>query len=320
MLTMLAPLKTNRQIAMKAAHFHQYGGPEVLNYVDLSRPQVSEGEVLLRVHAAGVNSIDWKVRQGVWTRPLPFIPGWDVSGVIEAVGPRVSNFKTGDEVYAFLDLGRGGGYAEYVTVPTEEAVLKPRSLNHVQAAVVPMAALTAWQALFDYAQLKAGQTVLIHGAAGGVGTFAVQLAKWKGVRVIGTTSTANTLLLKKLGADVVVDYTKVRFEQAIGPVDVVIDPLGGEVRERSWQVLKPDGLLVSLVGQPSIQTANQYGVRSTSFVVQPDPLQLAQIAALIDKGYIEPVLNVVLPLEQAHEAQRLNQQGHGRGKIALRVA
>jgi NADPH:quinone reductase-like Zn-dependent oxidoreductase len=231
----------NKSQIMKAIRIHTYGGPEVLKYEDAPRPQAGEGEVLIRVHAAGVNPVDSAIRGGlvkeIFPVSLPWIPGSDVSGVIEEVGPNVTRFKKGDEVFALLNPAKGGTYAEYVVVNESELALKPKSLHHIRAAAVPVAAVTAWNALFETAQLQSGQRVLIHGGAGGVGHFAVQLAKWKGAHVIATASARNHELVYELGADEVVDYQAQKFENVAREIDIVLDPIGGNTQERSWKVL-----------------------------------------------------------------------------------
>src|SRR5205809_2677405 len=214
------------QESMKAIRMHKYGGPEVLKYEDAPRPEPATGEVLVRVRAASVNPVDWKVREGELTathgHELPLIPGWDVSGVVEASGPGATQWKPGDEVYGLPPCDRGGSYPEFIVVRGTELARKPESLDHIQAAAIPLAALTAWQALFDAAKLGRGQTVLIHAAAGGVGHFAVQLAKSKGARVLGTASARNAQFLRELGADEVIDYTASRFEDVVRDVDAVL--------------------------------------------------------------------------------------------------
>src|SRR5256886_5696148 len=251
---------------MKAIRIHNYGGPEVLNYEDAPRPQPQAGEVLVRVHAAGVNPIDWKVREGhmkgFWPHKFPRILGWDLSGMVEELGRGVSQFKIGDEVYSIPDPTRDGAYADYIVVRELELALKPDSLHHIRAAAVPLAALTAWQSLFDTAQLQPGQRVLIHAGSGGVGHFAVQLAKWRGAYVFATASTKNQELLRKLGVDEPIDYTQQRFENAAHNIDIVLDTLGDETQERSWSVLKKGGVLVSLVQPPSEEKAKELGVRA----------------------------------------------------------
>src|SRR6267142_236547 len=221
---------------MKAVRVHNYGGPEVLQFEDAPRPTPGSGELLIRVYAASVNPLDWKIRAGYMKDyiplPLPFILGWDVSGVVEAVGAGVTKFKKGDEVDGRPDVTAHGygAYAEYVVAKQTEAALKPKSIDHVHATTIPVGAVTAWRALFDTAGLKEGQKVLIHGAAGGVGSFAVHLAKWKGAHVIGTASTRNPAFLRQLGVDEPIDYRKTKFEDLVDDVDVVFDPIGEKHR------------------------------------------------------------------------------------------
>ena len=308
---------------MQAVRFHSYGGPEVLVLEEVARPQAGADEVLVQVHAAGVNPIDWKVRAGHlkdWLpHRLPLILGWDVSGVVEAVGPDVTAFKSGDAVYGMLDHMRDGAYAEYVAARTGDLVRKPRSIDHVQAAGVPLAALTAWQSLFEVANLAPWHTVLIHAAAGGVGHFAVQFAKWKGAKVIGTASAGNATFLKELGADRVIDYRTTQFEEVVSEVDVVLDTIGGDTQERSWQVLKKGGMLVATLGISSPEAARQHGVRGEGVRVHANTAQLTQIAALIDAGDLKPAVTTMLPLAEAARAHELGQTGHVRGKIVLKV-
>jgi NADPH:quinone reductase-like Zn-dependent oxidoreductase len=308
---------------MKAVRIHSYGGPQVLVEENAPRPKPSSGEVLIEVNAAGVNPIDWKVREGYakeWLRhKLPLILGWDVSGVIKELGSGVKGFKKGDEVYGKLDTGRDGAYAEYAVSHFENIALKPRTLDHVHAAAIPIAALTAWQSLFDLANLSAGQTVLIHAAAGGVGHFAVQFSKWKGARVIGTASARNEEFVKKLGAYMVIDYTTKIFEDEISGVDCVLDTQGGEVLDRSLRVLKKSGIVVSTLSEPSAEDISRYGVRSSHVLARADSRQLTQIAELIDKGDVRPVVETVLPLAEARRAHEMSQTGHVRGKIVLKI-
>jgi len=308
---------------MRAVRLHSYGGSEVLVLEEMPRPQPGAGEVLIRVHAAGVNLLDWKVRAGhvkAWLQHrLPLIPGWDVSGVVEAVAPGVTAFKIGDAAYGMLDFMRNGAYAEYVAARTLNLAFKPNSINHIQAGAVPLAALTAWQSLFEVAGLKSGQTVLIHAAAGGVGHFAVQFAKWKEAKVIGTASAGNENFLRELGADEAIDYRTTKFEEAVQDVDVVLDTIGGHTQQRSWQVLKKGGILVATLGISSPEAAHQHGVRGEGVMVHPDAVQLTQIAALIDAGNLKPAVTTILPLAEAARAHELGQTGHVRGKIVLQV-
>lgn len=308
---------------MKAVRIHEYGGPEVLKYEDAPRPEPGEGDVLVRVHAASVNPVDWKLRagymKGFLDYKMPMIPGWDLSGVVEAVAPGVTAWKKGDAVYSRPDIRRDGSYAEYISVKASELAHKPKSLDHNHAAAIPLAALTAWQALFDAAGLQAGQRVLIHAAAGGVGTFAVQFARWKGAHVIGTASEKNHAFLKELGADELIDYNKARFEDVVRDVDVVLDAMAGETRDRSWKVLKKGGILVSVLGQPSQEDAARHGVRGAGVFVQPNQAELDEIGALVDAGKVKPVIEAVLPLKDARRAHEMNQTLHTRGKIVLQV-
>jgi NADPH:quinone reductase-like Zn-dependent oxidoreductase len=309
---------------MKAIRIHNYGGPEVLNYENAPRPKPQAGEVLVRVYAAGVNPIDWKVREGhakdFLPHKFPLILGWDLSGVVEELGKGVSRFKIGDEVYSVPDPTRNGAYADYIVVRESELALKPNSLHHIRAAAVPLAALTAWQSLFDTAQLQPGQRVLIHAGSGGVGHLAVQLAKWKGAYVFATASTKNQDLLRELGVDEPIDYTQQRFEEVARNIDIVLDTIGGETQERSWSVLKKGGNLVSLVQPPLEEKAKELGVRAVFVGGQPNGAQLAEIAKIIDSGKLAPVIDRILPLSEVRRAHELSQSGHTHGKIALRVS
>ncbi|MFJ7264275.1 NADP-dependent oxidoreductase [Streptomyces globosus] len=306
---------------MRAVVVSQWGGPEVLTETEVDRPEPGLGEILVRVHAAGVNPVDWKTRASgalvAWDR-VPVV-GWDVSGVVEAVGPGVTLYRPGDEVYGMPRFPRqAGGYAEYVTAPARHFAPKPASLDHVQAAALPLAALTAWQALVDTAGVTAGQRVLVHAAAGGVGHLAVQIAKARGAYVIGTASAAKHGVLRGLGADELVDYRTEDFAEAVSDVDVVLDALGGEVAERSLRVLKPGGHLVTLPG-PDVPAAAD-GVRASFVVVEPDLRGLEEITALVEQGLLKPLVETVLPLEQAAKAHEIGEQGRTTGKIVLTVA
>ncbi len=310
---------------MKAVRIHAYGGPEMLHYEDnVPQPALRPDDLLIRVRAAAVNPVDWKIRegwlQGLLHHTLPLTLGWDISGEVVEVGPEVSGFTVGDEVYARPDIERDGAYAEYIAVKASDVAHKPTILDHVHAAAMPLTALTAWQVLIDAAQLQAGQTVLIHAAAGGVGSLAVQLAKARGARVIATASAVNTGLVTELGADQFIDYTQTRFEEVAKDVDVVFDTLGGDTQERSWQVLKPGGILVSVVSPPSEAVATGRGVRSAFVFIHPSGEQLTAIARLINEGRIKPLIHTVLPLSEVRQAHTISQGGHARGKIVLRVA
>jgi NADPH:quinone reductase-like Zn-dependent oxidoreductase len=308
---------------MKAVCIYSYGGPEVLVYEDRPRPHPGAGEVLVRIHAAGINPVDWKIREGHLKEMLhhtfPLVLGWDLSGVVESLGTGLTRLKVGDEVFSRPDIDRDGAYAEFIVVRESELALKPKSLDHLHAAALPLAGLTGWQTLFDAGGLAAGQRVLIHAAAGGVGHVAVQLAKWKGAHVIGTAAAKNHGFLRKLGVDQVVDYNTERFEEVVRPVDVVLDTMGGDTQERSWQVLKPGGILVSIASPPKAEVAMAHGVRQVFVFTQPNATQLAEIAQLADTEQLRVIVETVLPLADATRGQELSQRGHGRGKIVLRV-
>jgi NADPH:quinone reductase-like Zn-dependent oxidoreductase len=309
---------------MKAIRIHGRDGPEQLVYEDVPQPHPGQGEVLVRVYAAGV--IATELRWGVTyqttagsPRALP-IPGRDLSGVVEEVGPGVTTLTKGSQVYAMTDYGRDGAEAEFTIALPSELAPKPRTLDYVQAAAVPLAALTAWQALFEHANLVAGQTVLIHGAAGGVGVFAVQLAHWAGAHVITTASARNRDFLHELGANEVIDYTTTRFEDGVHDVDLVFDTIGGATLQRSWQVIKPGGILVTIVSPPpSFENAKAHGIRPFYFEVEPNRDELIQIGTLIDAGHLRPIIDTVFPLSQARQAYEQGARGHTRGKIVLRV-
>lgn len=308
---------------MKAVRIHQYGGPEVLTYEDAPMPMVGDKDVLIRVHAASVNPVDWKIRegylQGFLNHPLPLILGLDVSGVVQQVGSAVTEFQPGDEVFSRPDIARDGTCAEYVAVDADLVAFKPRSIDHVHAAAVPLAAMTAWQSLFDAASLAEGQRVLIHAAAGGVGSFAVQLAKWKGAYVIGTASDRNLDLIKSLGVDEAIDYRTTPFETVVEDVDVVYDTVGGKVQQKSWQVLKSGGILVGIVNQPDEAIAAQHNARAAYVFLQPNAAQLTEIANLIDAGVVRAIVENVFPLSEARQAHELSQSGRTRGKIVFQV-
>jgi|SRR5579872_276171 len=309
---------------MKAVRFHTYGTPDVLVYEDVPKPEPAAGEVLVKVHATSVNPIDWKIRAGYLKSfrdyPLPFILGWDVSGVVESVGAGVTGFKPGDEVYGFPDASRNGAYAEYIAVEQTKLAHKPRSLDHIHSAAIPLAGLTAWQALFDTASLTAGQKVLIQAAVGGVGHLGVQFAKLKGLYVAGTASGRNQEYLKQLGCDLPINYETTRFEDVVQDFDAVVESLGGDVRNRSWKVLKKGGILVALIGPPpSEEDAKAHGVRASIIWGQAKPDQLMEIARLADSGKVRPEIAAVFPLHDAAKAHRMSETEHVRGKIVLQV-
>lgn len=310
---------------MKAIRIHGRGGPDHLVYEDVPQPHPGPGEVLVRVSATGVfvNELRWnetyETKEGS-KRVLP-IPGRDLSGVVVEVGPGVTALTEGAQVYAMLDYSRDGADADYTLALPGELAPKPRTLDAVQAAAVPLSALTAWQGFFEHASLVAGQTVLIHGGAGGVGVFAVQLARWAGAHVIATASARNRDFLRELGADEFIDYTTTRFEDVVHDVDLVFDLVGGDTLQRSWQVIKPGGTLVSVVSPPPpADVAKGHDVRFAWFVVEPNREQLIQVGELIDAGKLRPIIDAVFPLSQARQAYEQGMKGHTRGKVVLRVA
>ncbi|MFE7541717.1 NADP-dependent oxidoreductase [Streptomyces platensis] len=315
---------------MRSVVQNGFGGPEVLRIQQVPRPVPLPTEVLVRVHAAGINPVDWKTRGGSGMAGLlgepPFTLGWDVSGVVEEVGFGVTTLKAGDEVYGMPWFPRAAhAYAEYVTAPARQFARKPAALDHVHAAAVPLAALTAWQAVVDTAHLQAGRRVLVTAAAGGVGHFAVQFARYLGAHVIATASTARHRWLKELGADETIDYTATRFEDAAVDVDLVIDLVGDahdRTSTRSLQVLRPGGLLVAIpagVSPELAQAAEAAGVRVTPFLVEPDGAALTTIADLIDAGHVAVEVADTFPLEQAGAAHARGEAGRTRGKLVLTV-
>lgn len=314
--------------SMRAVVQHAFGGPEVLQVEEVARPEPLPTEVLVRVHAAGINPVDWKTREGRGMAGVlgdpPFILGWDVSGVVEEVGFGVTHLEPGDEVYGMPWFPRAaGGYAEYVTAPSRQFVRKPANLSHEQAAAVPLAALTAWQALVDAADVRPGQRVLIHAAAGGVGHFAVQLAKHLGAHVTGTASAGRHEWLARLGADELVDYHAVRFEDVVEDIDVVIDLVGGDTSLRSLDVLRPGGIVVAIpsgVAPELGAAATSRGLRTSAFLVEPDGPALAKIAELVDAGEVRAEVEKVFPLDQVAQAHAHGESNRTRGKLVLRVA
>jgi NADPH:quinone reductase-like Zn-dependent oxidoreductase len=310
--------------SMKAVRIHGYGGPEVLTYEDAPRPVAGEGEVLIRVHATTVNPFDAAVRagymSGYFEYTFPLILGTDVAGTIEAVGPGVTDLSPGDSVFARVGVARDGAYAEFAVASVSDVAAKPDNLDFIHSAAIPHVTLTAWQALIEIANLSAGQTVLIHGAAGGVGHIAVQLAQKLGAKVIGTAS-VNMDFLRDLDVDQAIDYSTTRFEDAVRDVDVVLDTVGGDTQERSWSVIRPGGILVSTLQPPSEETALAHGVRQ-GFVVSAPPIRrvLTEVAKMVDAGEIKPEVSTVLPLEQVRVAHEMIEGRHTRGKIVLRIA
>jgi NADPH:quinone reductase-like Zn-dependent oxidoreductase len=293
-----------------------------LRYENAPVPEPKENEVLVRVIASGVNPADPLIVSGKYAREfgthLPLIPGYDMAGVVEKIGAKITRLKVGDPVYAYLL--RGGGWVEHAVTNEGEAAIKPKSLTFTEAAAVPLAALTAWQALVDTAQLHAGQTVLIHGGSGGVGSFAIQIAKARGARVLATASTANQDLLKQLGADVAIDYNATKFEDVAKDVDVVLDPVGKDTLARSYGVVKKGGIIVTIVSRPDQAELDKRGIRGASLSSHPNANELAEITKLIDEKKIRPIVTQVLPLAEAAKADEQAATHHTRGKIVLKVA
>ena len=298
---------------------YRYGGPEQLKLERKPRPEPQAGEVLLRVHAAGVNQIDWKIRQGLMKdfQPVtfPYTPGIEVAGVVEEVGPDVAADLIGQAVLGQI---AAGAYAEYVTVPVEALALKPETLSFIEAAAFPVGATTAWRTLFDNGGLTSGQRVLIQGAAGGVGLFAVQLAKWKGAQVIGTASTANLEFVRSLGADTVVDYTTTPVESVVQDVDLVLDGVGAATLSSSLAALRHGGTLISIAGMPSPEQAQARGVHAM-MSRGPASVPLETLTRLVDEGHLKVPAGKTFPLSEVQQAHEYSQSGHGRGRIVLRV-
>jgi NADPH:quinone reductase-like Zn-dependent oxidoreductase len=307
---------------MKAIRLHARGGPEQLVYEDAPEPPLKNGDALVRVHACAITptELTWPETYATCdgASRLPSIPGHEVSGVVAARGANAADAKVGDRVYTLTDFSRDGAAAEYMAVRAADLAPKPASLSDVQAAAVPLSALTAWQALFDHAGLVPGQEVLIHGATGGVGSFAVQLARWRGAYVVATASAANAELACELGADKVIDYNAGRFEDKVHGADVVLDTVGGDTLDRSWGVLRRGGVLVTIVARPPDKPA-RYGVRGVFFIVKPSRAQLIEIGRLIDRGKLRPIIEATFPLGEARQAFERAAGGHNRGKIVLQV-
>jgi NADPH:quinone reductase-like Zn-dependent oxidoreductase len=323
MAALIAGVAAVNSETMKAIVAHEYGGPQVLKLEEVPVPTPKDGEMLVKVFAAGVNSFDGTLRSGKYAKPngtqLPWHPGYDIAGVVEKVGGKVTKFKVGDPVYAMIDILKGGGYAEYALAKETDAASKPATLNFVEAAGVPSVALTAWQAMVDKANVQSGQTVLIHGGSGGVGMFAIPFAKIRGAKVFATASTANQDFLKQLGADVAIDYKTQKFEDVAKDVDVVIDGVGGETLARSYPIVKKGGIVVSLSDRVDQAQLAKYGIRGTSLVVQNSGDELAQIGKLIDEGKIKVIVSETFPLADANKAEAKADLGHTRGKIVLKV-
>ena len=308
---------------MKAIRVHSREGTKALVYEDAPLPPLAEGDALVRVHAAAITPTEFTWNSTFTTAErkerLPVIPGFEVSGRVETMGPGATGFDEGAEVFGLLNFWRDGAAAEYVAVHAADLAPKPTSVDHVRAAALPLSGLTAWQALFDHGLLSRGQRVLIHGAAGGVGVYAVQLAHWRGANVIATASPRNASFVRDLGADEVIDYTSTRFDEKVRDVDVLLDTVGGDTLERSWGVVRRGGVLVTIVGDAPEEKAAEHGVRGVSMLVQPSRQELSELAKLTDGGILRPIVEAVYPLAQAREAYERGLRGHNRGKLVLQV-
>jgi len=305
---------------MKAVRIHEFGGPDRVQIEEVATPKVTRGKALVRIHAAAVNPVDWMVREHLYNPKgadrVPLTLGQDFAGVIEKIGSdSQTSLREGDEVFGEVF----GSFAEYALVPLKDLVKKPRSLDFKIAASLPMPALTAWQAIIDTAGAKPGMRFLIHGASGGVGSFAAQFARWKDAEVAATASEPSFDFLRSIGVDPIIDYRRERFEEKLRDIDVVLDPLGGDTQARSWSVLKRGGMLINLIGEIDEEAAKRAGVRAVDFGMEYDVQDLEQIAALVESGAIRPHISKVLPLDQAKQAMDLNQQGKSHGKIVLEI-
>jgi NADPH:quinone reductase-like Zn-dependent oxidoreductase len=306
---------------MKAARVLRFGPPSVITNDDLPQPEPAAGQLLVRVKAAGVGNWDALVREGKVDQPLPLILGAELSGTVEGIGAEVSGFEPGDEVYGATNQQFSGAYAEYAVPVARMMALKPKTLNFIEAASAPIVTVTAWQMLFDYARVAAGQTVLIHGAGGNVGAYAVQMARQAGLHVVATAASADLDYVRGLGAETVVDYRKARFEESVTGVDVVLDTVGGDTQQRSLGVLKPGGILVSVVAPVPETIQQRYGVRAAYFHVDVTTARLNKITELFDGGKLVTEVGTVLPLEEARIAhEMLGGAPHKRGKIVLSLA
>ena len=300
---------------MRAVRLHVVDGRREIAVEEIETPQPPHGEALVRVHAAAItrDELDWPADR------LPAIPSYEFSGVVALVSPDVEDIAAGDSVFALSAFDRDGAAAEYIAVPSRFLASKPRTLGHTEAAAVPLAALSAWQGLFDHGHLTAGQRVLIHGVAGGVGSFAAQLARNAGAHVIGTVSPRNVDVARTFGVEQLIDHTAIRFEDVLDPVDLVFDTAGGARLERSPAVVRPGGRLVSIAAQPSADQAAARGIAAIYFVVEPSRMQLRNLAALVDGGRLRPIIGRVFPLTEARAAFDRSMGDHGAGKIVLRV-
>jgi NADPH:quinone reductase-like Zn-dependent oxidoreductase len=307
---------------MRAIVIHSYGGPEVLKLEDVARPEPADDEVLIRVVAASINPVDVAIRKGYLAKlvgSFPLIPGMDAAGIVEKVGNKVTKYKVGDAVFAFFTLKGEGGYAEFVTAKDDELAPKPGAVSFAQAAGAGAAGATAWEALIDTANLRPGQSVLIHGGSGGVGHLAIQIAKARGAKVFATASTANQEFLQQMGADVAIDYTRTKFEDVAKNVDVVLDTVGRDTLERSYGVVKKGGIIVSIVDEPKPETLEAHGIRGVALRCTPKAGVLEELSKLMEAKKLTPVISQAFPMTQVVQAQDQIATGHTRGKIVLNI-
>lgn len=306
---------------MLAVRIHQYGTRDVLSLDEIPVPEIGPDELLVKIVATSINPVDWKVREGylkeMIPHPLPLTLGWDLSGVVSAVGAGVQGWQVGDAVFARPDLKRNGTYAEYIAVRAVECARKPATVSHAEAASLPLAGITAWESLVDAARVKPGQRVLVHAGSGGVGSLAIQIARDIGATVIATTSGRNRALVESLGAHQVVDYTTTRFTEAVEPVDVVFDTLGGQVQEDSWSLLRPGGTLVSIVSPPDQERARSLGVNGAFVFIGPNAPVLEKLAHMVDGGRLRPIVGAEFALRDIARAHALSESGRAVGKIVL---
>jgi len=309
---------------MKAVVVNEYGGPDVLKYQDAPRPEPKNDEILVRVIAAAVNPVDSYVRQGMFAKRgidnRPLVIGSDIAGVVEKTGPNATKFKPGDAVYCYLSVTRGGAYGEYAIAKESETALKPKNINFEQAAAVPLAGTTAWQALIDDAKISTGQTVLIHGGSGGVGHLAIQIARARGAKVIATASTAHQATLKEIGVDQAIDYTTAKFEDTVKDVDLVLNCVRADALGRSYGVVKKGGTIVSITDEPDQAECAKRGLTCSRMGANPDAKVLEQLTKLIEAGKMKPIVSQTLPLAEASKAHEQIETHHTLGKIVLKVA
>lgn len=308
---------------MRAIQIDEYGSADVLNIKDIPNPSLQSNEILVAVHYSGVNPIDLKFRSGFMQQGMPktfpFIPGWELSGIVDQVGSSVTRIKKGDTVYSMPNFQQGGSYAEYISINENEVALKPESISFAQAAAIPMVAGAAYTCLIKVAQIKAGQKILIHGAAGAVGTFALQIAKNIGAYAIGTASGEGIDLLQNLGADEIIDYTKEDFTTLVKDVDIVLDLVGGETQMRSFDIIKKDGQLISITMPPSKEKAEAAGITATFVFTTPDHKMIEELSAMIDNGKLKINTPQILPLKEAKKAHEMIENKTSKGKIVLKV-